>query len=210
MLSTVNPQTVNLQLPVPQQASPVKPSWAIPASPFIVTAENLVVVLNCSEPHDPPALCLYDREGALQKKVLLGTVSRQSDPLRPVDLALSEEGTIVVLYTKSWLATDGGVMTFDTHLTLLSVEPRTWVQPVRGLTTARGVIVIADEKQMYIYDRALRLQYREGVQSAERGRVQLTRIKADARGDYLYLVDKAYHRILRYHLPTRQWVSGYP
>ena len=120
------------------------------------------------------------------------------------------EGTIVVLYTKSWLATDGGVMTFDTHLTLLSVEPRTWTQPVRGLTTARGVIAIADETQLYMYDRVLRLQYREGARSAERGRVQLTRIKADARGEYLYLVDEAYHRILRYQLSTRQWVSGPP
>ena len=200
------------QITIRAHYNPVSRRFVFPTtanmSRFALTKDDTAVFLLCQGPKKPPAVCRYDFQGTLLQKRQLSQGETPPWPMWPVDIVAGADGNFLILYRKGGSYTEGGVLKLDAQLNTLSQTPISTQAEITAMTTLSQQIIVADKATVYFYDPDMTLQYMEFVQNnKELGEVRITRMKADKNEEYLYLIDQRYRRILKYHLPTHQWVA---
>lgn len=77
---------------------------------------------------------------------------------------------------------------------------------IPDITIARGNhIIIAGTQKIYVFDKNMDLLYEINPGESELGEIDIRRIKVDPHGERLFIIERAYNRILMYSLKEKRW-----
>lgn len=150
----------------------------------------------------------YRTDGKLVGKMPLdvSSIKRQSAP-SIVETLADEQGNILVVFffPGEYGPFRSGIAVFDrdNQLKLVKELPVEW--DVTGFAAADGRYFACDSRNFYLMDRDFRFISRHSPPAELFGEFALTRIKVDAAGDSLFLIDGQYGRLLWYDLKASDW-----
>lgn len=151
---------------------------------------------------------LYSTKGVLieRRPIDVSSLNRRTSP-KIVDTVVDHDGkTLVAFYFPSESGFyRSGVAVYDRNNRFLGVKTLPVELDVTGIAASAGRYYACDRESYYVMDKDFALVSRQLPDRNLFGEYVLRRIKVDAAGENLFLIDARYGRLLWYDLKSAAW-----
>ncbi len=151
---------------------------------------------------------LYTTKGALieRRPIDVSSLNRRTSP-KIVDTVVDNDGkTLVAFYFPSESGFyRNGVAVYDRNNRFLGVKSLPVKLDITGIAASAGRYYACDRESYYVMDKDFALVSRQFLDRNLFGEYVLRRIKVDAAGENLFLIDARYSRLLWYDLKSVAW-----
>jgi hypothetical protein len=178
---------------------------------------NTLFLIRAISPYaNTPVLYRYDFEGNLlcKREIKGESVKPDEGYIQLIDLTTDTKGNVIVVYSyfnpywdkaKRGYMYRNGILKFKQNCDQISDRALALDDKATSITTTSDdSIIISDKLCFYVYDKNLNPLFKYDLSNRELGEISIKRIKADLRGQYLYLIESNYRRILKYDLQNKE------
>lgn len=158
--------------------------------------------------------CDFDGNLLCQREMVDENIKPDEVNTQLIDLTTDNRGDILLVYSyfnshwdnaKRAYIYRNGIFKLDHNCNLIYNKELSLDGRVTSITTTLdNYIIISDSHCFYVYDKNLNLQYKYDLSNRELGEISIKRIKADLRGENLYIIEGQYGRILKYNLNDKK------
>lgn len=178
---------------------------------------NTLFLIRAISPYaNTPVLYSYDFEGNLlcNREIKGENVKPDEGYIQLIDLTTDTKGNVIVVYSyfnpywdkaKRGSRYRNGILKLDRNCNQIYNKAVTLDDKATSITTTSDdSIIISDNHCFYVYDKNLNPLFKYDLSNRELGEISIKRIKADKRGQYLYMIESNYRRILKFDLQNKE------
>ena len=163
-----------------------------------------------------PVIYSYDFKGNLlcKREIKGENVKPGEGYIQLIDLTTDSKGNVLLVYSylnpywdkvKDGYLYRNGILKFEQNCNQIYNRALALDGKVTSITTTPDdSIIISDKHCFYVYDKNLNPLFKYDLSNRELGKISIRRIKADLRGQWLYIIESKYSRILKYDLQNKK------